>query len=66
MFLIESSKHSSDNEDSDTEQAMEELIPDISKDSEKEAYLDLTLDEEESIIVEYKALLSSCGFTKNL
>lgn len=65
-FQSEPSKHSSDSEDSDTEQAVKELGADISKDNDQEAYLDLTLDEEASIIAEYKALLLSCGFTKNL
>lgn len=60
-ITVENSQPTSDGEDSDLEQAVEELVPDITKDN-PDAYLDLTLDEEASILAEYKALLLSCGY----
>ncbi|KXJ08773.1 NEDD8 ultimate buster 1 [Exaiptasia diaphana] len=61
----ESSQTTSDSEDSDVEQAVEDLVPDITKDN-PDAHLDLTLDDEASIIAEYKALLLSCGYGETL
>ena len=52
---------STDEDDAEVEAAVEELVPDLTQD--EEAYLDLTLEDETTVIEEYKALLMSNGYS---
>ena len=49
-----------DEEDPDITEAVNELVPDLATEDE-EAYLNLSLEEETSIIAEYRTLLLSAG-----
>ena len=51
-------------EDPDVREAVRELVPDIGAEDE-EAYLNLSLEEESFIILEYRTLLLSSGFQAN-
>ena len=64
MFLIDESNESdNEKEDGDTDvmEAVNELVPDLRATEDEEAYLNLSLEEESSIIAEYRTLILSAG-----
>ena len=62
MFLGSATESDSeDGEDPDLEEAVMELVPDLATEDD-EAYLNLSLEEESSIIAEYRTLLLSAGY----
>lgn len=52
---------SENEEDLDVKEAVKELVPDLAVEDD-EAYLNLSLEEESSIIAEYRTLLLSAGY----
>lgn len=56
--------NSEDEEDPDVKEAVRELVPDLATEDD-EAHLNLSLDEESSIIAEYRTLLLSAGYDTN-
>ena len=48
----------------DVEEAVRELVPDLATEDD-EAHLNLSLEEESSIIAEYRTLLLSAGYDTN-
>ncbi|XP_020607233.1 NEDD8 ultimate buster 1-like isoform X2 [Orbicella faveolata] len=56
--------NSKDEEDPDVEEAVRELVPDLATEDD-EAHLNLSLEEESSIIAEYRTLLLSAGYDTN-
>lgn len=55
---------SEDEENPDVKEAVRELVPDLATEDD-EAHLNLSLDEESSIIAEYRTLLLSAGYDTN-
>ena len=53
--------NSEDEEDPDVQEAVNELVPDLATEDD-EAHLNLSLEEESSIIAEYRTMLLSAGY----
>ena len=58
--VLDESPESGSEEDPDITEAVNELVPDLTTEDD-EAYLNLSLEEETSIIAEYRTLLLSAG-----
>lgn len=61
MFLGSAHESDSEDEDPDVKKAVRELVPDLATEDD-EAHLNLSLEEESSIIAEYRTLLLSAGY----
>ena len=57
----ESASDDHEEEDPDVKEAVNELVPDLATEDE-EAHLNLSLEEESSIIAEYRTLILSAGY----